>query len=459
MNKIRSSLFEAVECSGLKNGMTISVHHHLREGDRVLELILQTIKELKIGDLTLAATSLMRNHDFLVEYLQDGTIRALQTSGLRGQLGEHVGSGVLKDPVIIRSHGGRARALSTGALQVDVAFIAASCVDAWGNANGVEGKSAFGSMGYGMWEARHAKHRVIVSDTLSHQILSHISVPQSDTDSIALIESIGSPEMIQSGSLAPRVDSLSKQIAHHVVQFLLHSGIVLDQTSIQMGSGGISLQVTRYVRTILQKNQWKLKFAIGGITQDWVDMLEGKQVHSLMDVQSFDAACAVSIFRNKNHHEVDANTYANPLNESNLVNSLDIGILSALEIDLDWNVNVLTGSDGRLMGAIGGHQDVAEGAKITIVVAPLIRKRIPILVENVHTLVTRGDHVDVWINDWGVCLKNDDSFWSHRLKKKGVPVYSMEELYHKAIQLVGKPQKPSEIGPSIFVEGRWGGQA
>jgi citrate lyase subunit alpha/citrate CoA-transferase len=265
--------------------------------------------------------------------------------------------------------------------------------------------------------------------------------------------------MVQSGSLAPRIDSLSKQIAHHVVQFLLHSGINLDQASVQMGSGGISLQVTRYLRTLLQKNQWKLKCAIGGITQDWVDMLKEEQVGALMDVQSFDPVCAVSIFQNKNHHEVDANTYANPLNKFNLVNSLDVGILSALEIDLDWNVNVLTGSDGRLMGAIGGHQDVAEGAKVTIVVAPLIRKRIPILVEKVHTLVTRGDHVDVWINDWGVCLKNDDSFFHHRLKKKGVPVYSMEDLYHKAIKLVGTPQKPPKIGSSLFVEGRWGKQA
>ena len=38
-------------------------------------------------------------------------------------------------------------------------------------------------------------------------------------------------------------------------------------------------------------------------------------------------------------------------------------ILSALEIDLDFNVNVITGSDGVMRGASGGHCDVAAGGQ------------------------------------------------------------------------------------------------
>ena len=37
-------------------------------------------------------------------------------------------------------------------------------------------------------------------------------------------------------------------------------------------------------------------------------------------------------------------------------------ILSALEIDTKFNVNVLTGSDGVIRGASGGHCDTASSA-------------------------------------------------------------------------------------------------
>jgi citrate lyase subunit alpha/citrate CoA-transferase len=55
-------------------------------------------------------------------------------------------------------------------------------------------------------------------------------------------------------------------------------------------------------------------------------------------------------------------------------------MLSALEIDTDFNVNVMTGSNGVLRGASGGHS-AAAGADLTIITAPLVRGRIPCVVE------------------------------------------------------------------------------
>jgi citrate lyase subunit alpha/citrate CoA-transferase len=71
-------------------------------------------------------------------------------------------------------------------------------------------------------------------------------------------------------------------------------------------------------------------------------------------------------------------------------------VLSALEVDTNFNVNVLTGSDGVLRGASGGHCDTAVAAALSIIVAPLVRGRIPTLVDNVLTCVTLAPALTFW---------------------------------------------------------------
>ncbi len=70
---------------------------------------------------------------------------------------------------------------------------------------------------------------------------------------------------------------------------------------------------------------------------------------------------------------MSASQYANPANKGAFVNKLDFVVLAALEIDTKFNVNVLTGSDGVLRGAPGGHPDTAAGSKVCIIVTPLVR--------------------------------------------------------------------------------------
>ena len=41
MSKLVKSLREAISLSGLKDGMTISFHHHLRNGDFVLNMVME----------------------------------------------------------------------------------------------------------------------------------------------------------------------------------------------------------------------------------------------------------------------------------------------------------------------------------------------------------------------------------------------------------------------------------
>lgn len=108
----------------------------------------------------------------------------------------------------------------------------------------------------------------------------------------------------------------------------------------------------------------KASFALGGITNAMVELLEEGLVGKIIDVQDFDHPSAVSLGNNVNHYEIDANMYASPLSKGAVINQLDTAILSALEIDTDFNVNVITGSDGVIRGASGGHSDTSAACKM-----------------------------------------------------------------------------------------------
>ena len=40
MSKVVNSLKEAIKLSGLKDGMRVSFHHHLRNGDHVINMVM-----------------------------------------------------------------------------------------------------------------------------------------------------------------------------------------------------------------------------------------------------------------------------------------------------------------------------------------------------------------------------------------------------------------------------------
>lgn len=93
-------------------------------------------------------------------------------------------------------------------------------------------------------------------------------------------------------------------------------------------------------------------------------------VDYILDTQDFDQGAAAHLFTNPHHVEIDLSEYANAGNKGAYVNKLDYVVLSALEIDTKFNVNVITGSDGVLRGAPGGHPDTAAGSKCCIIVTP-----------------------------------------------------------------------------------------
>jgi citrate lyase subunit alpha / citrate CoA-transferase len=271
-SKIVDSVDEAIRKVGLEDGMTISFHHHLRNGDLVVNLIMEHIKKMGIKDLRLFPTALFPVHSPIVDHIKDGIITAIEGS-MNGPIGQFVSTGALNRPAILRSHSGRVRAISQGEVQIDVAFIAAASSDPLGNSNGLKGASAFGPMGFAQADARFARKSVLITDNLVEFPCNPISVPGTDIDHILVLESIGNPSGILSGSLkiTEREDHL--KIVDLTMKTMEAIGLLKDGFAFQAGAGGISLALTKYISDVFYKKGIKASYANGGTTRYLVEML------------------------------------------------------------------------------------------------------------------------------------------------------------------------------------------
>ncbi|SHK05663.1 citrate lyase subunit alpha [Paramaledivibacter caminithermalis] len=446
--KVVNSLEEAIKKAGLKDGMTISFHHHFRNGDYIINMVMDKIAEMGIKDITIAPSSLTTVHETLVEHVKSGVISGIYTSGVRGKLAEEISKGIMEKPIIIRSHGGRARAIEAGEIHIDVAFLGVPSCDEYGNASGKGAKTICGSLGYAKVDAKYADTVVLITDDLVCYPNFPASISQTDVDYVVVVDSIGDPNGIASGATRYTKNPKELLIAKYASKVIVNSGYFKEGFSFQTGSGGSSLAVTRFLKEIMKDRGIKAKFALGGITKPMVELYEEGLIEHLFDTQTFDLVSCESIFQNPNHHEIDASMYANPHNKGSFVNKLDVVILSALEIDTSFNVNVITGSDGVIRGASGGHSDTAAGSKMSIIVAPLIRGRIPTVVDNVNTVVTPGETVDVLVTDRGIAINPKRKDLMENLKNKGLPIVTIEELRDMALKIAGKP-KPIEYTDKV----------
>lgn len=445
--KVLSGIREAIIASGLKDGMTISTHHSLRNGDYVLNQVIREIDELGIRDIRIASSSIHPVHAEIIPAIRKGVISSLEC-GVNGLIGEMISKGELHCPVIVRSHGGRARALITGEVAVDVAFLAAPCCDDYGNFNGFSGPSACGSLGYAMVDAQHARTVVALTDNLVPYPAVPVGIPQSVVDYVVPVESIGDPAKIVSTTTRITTDPIGLQIAKHAAHVIESSGLLKDGFSFQTGTGGISLAVAEQVRGLMRRGNIRGSFGCGGITGHFVDMLEEGLFQALFDVQCFDLKAVESIARNRNHQEISATMYANPFNSGSVVNRLDCVILSATEVDVEFNVNVNTESNGYLLHNTGGHSDTAAGAKLSIIVAPSIRGRLPIIRDEVTTITTPGETVDVIVTERGIAVNPRHPELKAELLRRRAPVKDIRELRDEIYELTGVP-RPLEFEDEV----------
>ncbi len=439
-SKIVSSIVEALKLCGAKDGMTFSFHHHLRNGDFVANMVMEAaIEELGLKDMTIAATSLGEAHDPIANYIEEGKVIGIQTSGIRGRIGDVVSHGKLKTPAIVRSHGGRPRAIEAGEVHIDIAFVAAPTSDCVGNCRGIGGKSDCGSLGYAMTDAKFADHVVVVTDCLVDFPNFPASVEAIDVDAVVVVDSIGNPKKIASAAARISQNPRDLMMAEDVAKVIASTPYFKDGFSFQTGVGGPSLAANLFLEKYMDERNIKMGWAIGGICGPMVELLKKGKVGKVIDVQDFDLDAVKSINQTPGHYEMSASQYANPANKGAFVNKLDFVVLAALEIDTGFNVNVLTGSDGVLRGAPGGHPDTAAGSKVCIIVTPLTRGRMATVCEKVVTVTTPGDCVDVLVTDYGIAVNPLRPDLIECLDKAGIPHVAIEELKDKAYSLVGRP--------------------
>ena len=406
----------------------------------MINLVLDTIAQMGYKDLTLASSSLTGIHSPVVEHIKNGVVSKIYTSGIRGEIGEAISHGLLKEPVHIHSHGGRVHLIKSGELNIDVAFIGVPSCDEFGNANGMNGKSRCGSLGYAKIDAQHARKVVMLTESIVGYPNHPASITQDLVDAVVEVEEVGDASKIGGGETRLTSNPRELLIAKRAADVIINSGYFKQDFSLQTGSGGASLAVTRFLENSMEKRGITAEFGLGGITSTMVSMHEKGLIRNLIDVQCFDSGAADSLARNPNHIEISANEYANPSSKGAVVDRLDVVILSALEIDVNFNVNVITGSDGVIRGASGGHCDAAAGANLAVIVAPLVRGRIPTVVEQVLNVVTPGQSIDVLVTDHGIAVNPRRPEVKERLLNAGLPVLDMEALVARAQSLTGKAE-------------------
>lgn len=457
-SKLVDSIHEAILKCGIKDGMTLSFHHHFREGDYVLNMVMDEIHRMGIKDIALCASSLGKANNPILPYIEDGTITSIYSSGVRGHIGEAISNGKLKNIAVMYSHGGRVRAIEEGRIHIDVAFIGAPTADEYGNLRAVGGKSDCGVLSYAYADAQYADKVVAVTDTLVPFPNIPASISMVNVDYVCVVNAIGNPDKIATGAAKPTTDLRKLMMARYCSDFVAAAPYFKEGFVYQTGVGGASIASTVYLAEQMRSRNIHMSLGLGGIATPMVRLMEEGLIGKLVDTQDFDLGAVQSIREHPDRHiEITGSEYANPMNKGAYVNKLDYVILAALEVDTHFNCNVITDSTGMITGAQGGHPDTAAGAKCTIVITPLIQGRSPAVCTEVTTVTTPGDTVDVVVTDYGIAVNPARQDLMEAAKKCGAPVYTIEQLRDIAYSIVGKPEK-IEFGDRVvgIVEARDG---
>jgi len=441
MNKLVKSIQEAIKLSGLTDGMTVSFHHHLRNGDFVLNMVMDEIAQQGIRDINVNASSLFDTHMPILEHIRNGVVTGISADYIAAGVGRAISQGIMEKPVQFRTHGGRPSDISLGRTPIDVAFIAAPTADPMGNCSGKYGKSACGSLGYAFADAMYAKKVVVITDNLVAYPLQDFSISEDYVDYVVTVDAIGDPKGIVSGTTKITRDPVGLVMASHAARVIEASGLLKDGFSFQTGAGGASLAAAKFLKDIMLQKNIQGSFGMGGITGYMVEMLQAGCFRNLLDVQCFDLKAVESIRTDPRHMEISAMQYASPSARSAAVDSLDVVILGATEIDTDFNVNVHTDSNGFIMGGSGGHSDTAAGAKLSMIIAPMFRARLPIVTDKVTCVSTPGQDIDVLVTQGGIAVNPKNTELRERLVAAGLPVVDIRQLKEKTERITGAPKR------------------
>lgn len=452
-NKVVGSLQEALRRAGLRDGMTVSTHHHFRNGDLVGNLLFDAAAALGVKDLRWFPSASFPCHQHLIPYLESGLIHHIEGS-MNGPLGDYCSRGKMRGTAVLRSHGGRWQAIQDGEVHIDIAVLAAPTADAFGNATGDRGPSACGLLGFGLADALYADHVIVVTDNLVPFPCLPWQIQGNHVDQVVVVDKVGIPEKIVSGTTVVTKSPDRLLIAEYVARFVRDAGIMRDGWSFQAGAGGIPLAFGNFVRDMMKERGIKARFVRGGSNQYLVRMLEEGLTDYILDGQTFDLEGVRSMRENPGHWDTSPFTSYNYHGKGNFASLVDVVLLGATEVDVDFNANVVTHSDGRLLHGIGGWQNCLF-AKCTVLALPSVRDRIPVIVDRVTTLCGPGELIDVVATEHGLCIHPRRQDLLAAARRSSVPLLELRELKQKVERLCGGPPARPKLGEEFVAAIQW----
>ncbi len=432
----------ALEQVGLKDGMTVSNHHHFRNGDLVMVPAFEAAKEMGVKDLMWLPSASFPCQAPLIDRLEDGTIHHIEGS-MNGPLGAYCSEGKMRGLGVLRSHGGRWQAIQDGDVHIDVAIIPAPTADALGNCTGDRGPSACGLLGFGLADSLYADKVIVVTDNLVPFPCYPWQIQGQNVDAVVVLDKIGEPEKIVSGTTVITKSPDRQMIAELTAKFVDAAGIIRDGWSFQAGAGGTALAFAIYVRDMMRQRGIKARFVRGGSTKYLVDMLEEGLTDFILDGQTFDLDGVRSMRENPGHINTSPFTSYNYHGKGNFAGMVDAVVLGATEVDVNFNANVVTHSDGRLLHGIGGWQNCLA-SKCTILPIPAVRDRMPVIVDEVTTLVGPGELIDVIVTERGIAINPLRQDLIDATTRSGLPIKPIEQIKDEVETMCGgKPAKPT----------------
>jgi citrate lyase subunit alpha/citrate CoA-transferase len=376
----------------------------------------------------------------MIKYLEDGTINRIEGS-MNGALGRFCSEGKMKGTAVLRSHGGRYQAVQDGEVKIDIAVIGAGTADPFGNANGIYGSSASGGLGFALADSQYADKVIVVTDNLVPFPCIPWQIQGSYVDCTVVMDKVGIPERIVSGTTEITKSPDRLLLAEMTAKFCDVTGIIRDGFSFQAGAGGTALSVGIYFREIMKEKGIKARFARGGSNKYLVQMLEEGLVEYILDGQTFDLDAVRSMGVNSNHVMTTPFTSYNYHSKGNFAGIVDVVILGATEVDVNFNANVVTHSDGLLLHGIGGWQNCLF-SKTVILPIPLFRDRIPVILDEVTTVCGPGELIDVIVTERGIAINPLRTDLLEKVKDSDLPIKTIQELKEEAEKICGKPEKP-----------------
>src|ERR1700758_3021815 len=318
----------ALRKCGLRDGMVVSNHHHLRDGDKVALLMLEAAANIGVKDLLWFPSASFPSQQSAIGLMEKGVVHHIEGS-MNGPLGDYCTQGRMRGLGVLRSHGGRWQAIQDGEVHIDIAVIAAPTADAFGNANGSHGPSACGSLGFALADSMYADKVIVVTDNLVPFPCIPWQIQGNNVDYVVEGPSIGAPSKIVSGTTQITRSPDRLLIARYVAEFLRDAGIMREGFSFQAGAGGIALAFVSYLKQMMKQAGVKARFVRGGATEYLVELLEEGLTDYILDGQTFDRDGVRSLANNPRHVATSPFTSYNYHGKGNFASMVDAVVLGA----------------------------------------------------------------------------------------------------------------------------------